>query len=345
MRVDNIIPVRRTLTSSHGTRVAATDSQGEHFGYRPEMRPPTAASTSAQAATFTACQPASLHGAKTSGDSAVVPIRHVTMVLRRAPRVARVLWCSAAFAALLALTGPTDAQGMGRNERAPQAQPSTGRYRGDVELTRLRKSAERGDAQAAWDLCTLYSGSDVESYHGRRVVRDDAVAVEWCRRAASQGHVRAGGTVGAMYYFGRGVPQDFAQAVRWTRPPATAGVSEAQYLLGLMYANGQGLPRDESQAFSWFLRSAEQGYAYAQEFVAARYLSGQGTTRDRLEAQKWLNVCATRESDARDRCVVERDANAKSMSRADLTEAQGRATQWFATCSRPSEPRWNMVCQ
>jgi TPR repeat protein len=147
-----------------------------------------------------------------------------------------------------------------------------------------------------------------------------------------------------MYYFGRGVPQDFAQAVRWTRPPATAGVSEAQYLLGLMYANGQGLPRDESQAFSWFLRSAEQGYAYAQEFVAARYLSGQGTTRDRIEAQKWLNVCATRESDARDRCVVERDANAKSMSRADLTEAQGRATQWFATCSRLSEPRWNMVC-
>lgn len=258
---------------------------------------------------------------------------------------ARPLWCSAFVLALIGLTVATTAQSSNRREQTAPTPPSISAYRGDVEFTRLRKSAERGDAQAAWDLCQLYSGSRVESYHGRRVVQDDAAAVEWCRQAATHGHMRASGTLGAMYYFGKGVPQDFARAVLWIQPPATAGVSEAQFLVGLLHANGQGVPRDEGQAFSWFLKSAEQGYAQAQDFVAARYLSGQGTKQDRIEAQKWLEVCATRESDAQDRCVVGRDANAKSMSSADLAAAQKRANQWFATCPRPSEPRWNVVCR
>jgi TPR repeat protein len=260
-------------------------------------------------------------------------------------RRTRALWCSASLVALLALTVATNAQSSGRKVQSPQTQPSTPSYRGDEELTRLRKSAERGDVQAAWDLCQLYSGIDLKSYHGRRVAQDDAVAVEWCRQAATHGHLRASGTLAAMYYVGRGVPQDFAQAVVWIRPPATAGVSEAQYLLGMLYAKGQGVPRDESQAFFWFLKSAEQGYAYAQNFVAAQYMSGQGTKRDQIEAHKWLNVCARRTSDIQDQCIDGRDAHAKSMSRADLAEAQKRADQWLATCPRPSEPRWNVVCQ
>jgi TPR repeat protein len=148
-----------------------------------------------------------------------------------------------------------------------------------------------------------------------------------------------------MYYMGRGVSQDFAQALHWTQPSATAGVSEAQYLLGLLYANGQGVQRDESEAFSWFFKSAEQGYAFAQNFVATQYMSGQGTKRDHIEAQKWFNICAGRASDAQNRCIAGRDTHAKSMSGADLAEAQKRADQWFASCPRPSEPRWNIVCQ
>ena len=270
--------------------------------------------------------------------------RHSAM-MRWSQSFARPACWPAFLVALIVLTVATKAHSSNRREQSAATQPSTSGYRGDVEFTRLRKSAEGGDAQAAWDLCQLYSGSHVESYHGRRVVQDDAVAVEWCRQAASHGHMRASGTLGAMYYFGKGVPQDFAKAVLWIKPPATAGVSEAQFLLGLLHANGQGVPRDESQAFSWFLKSAEQGYAQAQDFVAARYLSGQGTKQDRVEAQKWLDVCATRESDAQDRCVVARDGNAKSMSAADLVAAQKRANQWFVTCPRPSEARWNVVCQ
>jgi hypothetical protein len=129
-------------------------------------------------------------------------------------------------------------------------------YRGDGELTRLRDSAVRGDVQSAWDVCQLYHGIPPDSFRGRRVAQDDAVAVEWYRRAATRGHLRASGTLAAIYYTGRGVPHDFAQALHWNQPPAAAGMSEAQYLLGLMYANGQGVQRDESQAFSWFFKSA-----------------------------------------------------------------------------------------
>lgn len=255
---------------------------------------------------------------------------------------------TACFASLVALLAPTVAlygHGSRGNEQSPPRQAPTRAYRGDDELTRLRDSAVRGDVQSAWDLCQLYHGAPPDSFRGRHVAPDDAVAVEWCRRAATHGHLRASGTLGAMYYTGRGVSQDFAQALHWIQGPATAGVSEAQYLLGLLYANGQGVQRDESQAFSWFLKSAEQGYAFAQNFVATQYISGQGTKRDHIEGQKWLNACAARASDAQHRCIAGRDMHAKSMSGAALTEAQKRADQWFASCLRPSEPRWNVVCQ
>ena len=255
---------------------------------------------------------------------------------------------TACFASLVALIAPTVAgygHGSRGNEQSPQRQAPKRAYHGDDELTRLRDSAARGDVQSAWDLCQLYNGVPPDSFRGKHVAQDDAVAVEWCRRAATHGHLRASGTLAAMFYTGRGVSQDFAQALHWIQPPATAGVSEAQYLLGLLYANGHGVQRDESQAFSWFLKSAEQGYAFAQISVAAQYLSGQGTKRDQLEAQKWFNVCARRESDAQNKCIVDRDMHAKRLSGADLAEAQKRADQWFASCPRPAEPRWNVVCQ
>jgi Sel1 repeat len=253
--------------------------------------------------------------------------------------------CCASLVALLAPTVAGYGHGSRRNELSPQRQASKRAYRGDDELTRLRESAVHGDVQSAWNLCQLYSGAPPDSFRGRHVAQDDAVAVEWCRRAATHGHLRASGTLGAMYYTGRGVSQDFAEVLHWIQPPATAGVSEAQYLLGLLYANGQGVQRDESEAFSWFLRSAEQGYAFAQNFVATQYMSGQGTKRDHIEAQKWFNICAARASDAQNKCIGGRDMHAKSMSGTDLAEAQRRAHQWLASCSRPSEPRWNIVCQ
>ena len=51
--------------------------------------------------------------------------------------------------------------------------------------------------------------------NGRGIERDDVVAVEWYRKAAEQGNVRAQYSLGVMYETGQGISQDNVQAYLW----------------------------------------------------------------------------------------------------------------------------------
>jgi TPR repeat protein len=76
-------------------------------------------------------------------------------------------------------------------------------------LADLRKLADRGDADAQWQLGVRY-------HNGEDVPRDDVQAMQWFLRAAEQGHVTAQATLGAYYWAGRGVPQDLSRAYFWS---------------------------------------------------------------------------------------------------------------------------------
>ena len=76
-------------------------------------------------------------------------------------------------------------------------------------LGSLRSLADRGDADAQWQMGVRY-------HNGEGVPRDDAQAMQWFLRAAEQGHVIAQATLGAYYWAGRGVPQDLFQAYLWS---------------------------------------------------------------------------------------------------------------------------------
>ena len=76
-------------------------------------------------------------------------------------------------------------------------------------LGSLRKLADRGDADAQWQIGVRY-------HNGEGVSRDDVQAMQWFLRAAEQGHVIAQATLGAYYWAGRGVPQDFSKAYFWS---------------------------------------------------------------------------------------------------------------------------------
>jgi len=76
-------------------------------------------------------------------------------------------------------------------------------------LGSLHKLADRGDADAQWQMGVRY-------HNGEGVPRDDAQAMQWFLRAAEQGHVIAQATLGAYYWAGRGVPQDFSKAYFWS---------------------------------------------------------------------------------------------------------------------------------
>jgi TPR repeat protein len=98
-------------------------------------------------------------------------------------------------------------------------------------LDETRKKAEVGDAEAQFDLGSVYANGDV-------VPKDYIEAAKWFRKAAEQGFANAQLFLGNMYENGDGVPKDYAQAVKWYRKAAEQGLANAQLFLGNMYGNG-----------------------------------------------------------------------------------------------------------
>ncbi len=189
------------------------------------------------------------------------------------------------------------------------------------ELETLRQAAERGDAEAQFNLGVMYAnGRGVPQNHheavqwyrraaeqglakaqfylgagyvlGNGVQQDDHEAVQWFRRAAEQDHAAAQRILGMMYANGKGVPQDDREAMHWYRRAAKQGLAEAQYNLGLMYANGQGVPQDHHEAVHWYRRAAKQGLAKAQYNLGVMYANGEGVPQDDREAVQWFHRAA-----------------------------------------------------
>ena len=99
----------------------------------------------------------------------------------------------------------------------------------------------------------------------------------------------------------------------------------------MSYANGQGVPQDYAQAVAWTRKAAEQGYADAQLRLGVQYDLGQGVPKDAVSAYLWFNLSAARATGERQTiAATQRDAVAKTMTPAQLAEAQTLARTWFA---------------
>ena len=135
--------------------------------------------------------------------------------------------------------------------------------------------------------------------------QNDALAVEWWRKAADQGYAQAQSNLGVMYREGRGgLPQSDALAVEWYRKAADQGYAEAQYNLGVMYELGQGgLPQSDALAVEWWRKAAHQGEALAQYNLGAAYANGQGVPQNFPEALRWQSqsTCSRRRAGGCDR--------------------------------------------
>jgi hypothetical protein len=110
--------------------------------------------------------------------------------------------------------------------------------------------------------------------HGDGLQQDYAKALEWFRRAATQGDADAQVNLGVMYAKGDGVPQNYASAVKWFRKAAVQGDPDAQFYLGVLYQRGDGVPRDSVEAYAWLSIAAAQGNARAaalRDQIAARF--------------------------------------------------------------------------
>jgi TPR repeat protein len=125
----------------------------------------------------------------------------------------------------------------------------------------LRRLAEAGDANAAFNLGLLYD-------LGHGVPEDFVQAMAWYRRAAALGNATAAFNVGVLYDAGRGVPADRAEAARWYRLAADRGFGRADYNLGLMYLRGDGVGRDVARAKRYFQEAERRGVEAARQQLA-----------------------------------------------------------------------------
>ena len=181
----------------------------------------------------------------------------------------------------------------------------------------LEQAANGGRVSAIIDLAEYYiSVGELET------------AVEYYRRAADLGSVRATMELARAYSAGLGVPQDVNQSLAWLRraelmgeqdvrtlrqlatgflngqfgPPdveravqyylsaAELGDPSSMMILANMYHEGTLIEYNEEAAFRWALRAAEQGSVSGMVFVGEAYNEGLGTEVDTEEAVKWMQA-------------------------------------------------------
>ena len=121
------------------------------------------------------------------------------------------------------------------------------------DIAALQTRAQAGNAEAEFQLAEAYRG-------GRGVAADPQSAINWYRRAAAQGHVRASEELGfALFAHG-----DRREAMPYIEKAAARGEARAFYLLGTAHFNGDYATRDWPLAYAQTMRAAAAGLPAAQ---------------------------------------------------------------------------------
>ena len=151
-----------------------------------------------------------------------------------------------------------------------------------VALTRLKKAAEKGNAEAQFELGRIYGNGD-------GVLQDYQVAIDWLEKAASQNHAKAQESLGSIYANGVGTKQDFPTARSWYMKAARNGLGSAQYLMATMFRFGLFESEvDMNQAIEWYQRAANQNVAAAQLALGKLAMRGKHVKQDDSAALQWL---------------------------------------------------------
>ena len=122
----------------------------------------------------------------------------------------------------------------------------------ETKVKEWKSKAERGDAEAMWNLACAY-------YFGERgLALDVKQARAWIQRAVDLGHVGGMATLGYVLWTGIGGEQNDSLGVYYITSAARLGSDLAAFNLGFAFKKGlYGLPVDVKQARFWFTQIAE----------------------------------------------------------------------------------------
>jgi len=142
-----------------------------------------------------------------------------------------------------------------------------------------------------------------------------------------QGDLDACYQLGYIYENGEGVAVNEAEAIRWYTKAATNGSPESQFNLAMMMEQGRGGPVNLRKAFYWYEKSANQGDIEAQFNMGVCLTSGKGCDVDIVQAHMWFSLAA-RKGDADS--ISNRDILSKRLKPEQLTQSKQLALDWMA---------------
>ena len=159
-----------------------------------------------------------------------------------------------------------------------------------INIADTLKAADRGDAQAQYDMGFLYS-KGIEG----RIEKDDVKSAKYYRMAAEQGFMLAQHNIGCCYATGQGVAKDYAEAQKWFVLAAEQGDMEAQFNAGLFYYRemGMGAERDERKGVRWLLKYLKTAKRRGVDFTgsnprsAVRIVEEFVSKTDPADIEKW----------------------------------------------------------
>ncbi len=125
-----------------------------------------------------------------------------------------------------------------------------------ADINRLKKDAEKGNADAAYELAIKYR-------KGKEVVKDETTALQYLQMSAEKGNVNAQFFVAAAMLNGT-LPAEPNKVFTYLHHAAMGGLAHAQYNVAKCYEMGYGTDKNETIALEWLSRSAENGNSDAQ---------------------------------------------------------------------------------
>jgi Sel1 repeat len=141
--------------------------------------------------------------------------------------IALLLLVGAAFLAVRGGMNPSKGQPTTTVMTGNPDRPTNSHPTSNLSLTSLKADAERGDANAQFNLGAKYASGD-------GVVQNYNEAVRWFNKAAEQGHVLSAATLGAFYWAGRGVRQDYVSAYMWSAVAKQGGDEASKYRVAIL---------------------------------------------------------------------------------------------------------------
>jgi TPR repeat protein len=206
-----------------------------------------------------------------------------------------------------------------------KSQEALGRNAQTDKVKAYRDKAERGDAEAAYQLGLAYRKGDgviqsnelaafwfqkyAENKKTASVVKRNSVTPPIdtrkqevatyqekkepsLREKAERGDEVAAYQLGQAYLAGDGVTQSQEQAVYWFRQAAEQGYADAQVSLGWMYEMGHGIAKDDELAASWYREAAVKKNQIGQTNLGSMYQRGRGVAKDDKLAVFWYSSAA-----------------------------------------------------